>query len=262
MRQTTLIFSIALNGYQWRYRNHLASHRRYAQKHNYHYQVVTKPFFSPLGIECCWLKLTLMHTALLAGYQQVMFLDADTHVHDHCPPLQSILIPTKCIYMAKGYSKRFNSGVMIVSNCQQARDWIHQIIKNRHQPVEPRHDVGWGENSHIISHSEDCQFIKELAKKWNNTNELNLNDYIRHHNHGPLRVGIWNKLFHHLTFAIANKLARLQCAIKNMLTNKVSEDLLVEQTQATLHLYPSFTHRPNLIAARKSTTSINSLFTK
>jgi len=44
MRNKTLVLSIALNGYQWMYRNELASHYQYAQRHGYEHQAVTRPY--------------------------------------------------------------------------------------------------------------------------------------------------------------------------------------------------------------------------
>lgn len=261
-RHSTLIFSIALNGYQWRYFKHLASHRAYAQKHDYHYEVVTKPFYSPMGINCCWLKLTLMYTALRAGYQQVMFVDADAYINDNCPPLNTMFVPEKSIYMAKGYSHRFNSGVMIIRNCLQARNWLKRIITHRHDKVEPQHDVGWGENSHVISHSEGCRFIKEIPQEWNNTSSYCLTDFIRHHNYGPLRSGSFERATHYLMFVLANKIAKLQRLFTKKPKTSRRDDLLFEQTQKTLHNFPNFCHRAIIESPQDTSSSLNSRLAK
>ncbi|MFQ3288857.1 MAG: hypothetical protein ACI93V_001077, partial [Alteromonadaceae bacterium] len=72
MSNKTLIFSIALNGYQLLYRHCINSHRAYAKKYGYEYLVISRPYFTALGVECCWLKLTLMLEALKAGSDTVL----------------------------------------------------------------------------------------------------------------------------------------------------------------------------------------------
>lgn len=240
MNKDTLVFSIALNGYQWRYRRHIRSHEAFAKKYNYHYQVVTKPYFSKLGIECCWLKLTLMHNALLAGYKQVVFLDADAVVSPICPDINSLLETGKDLYMVKGYSNRFNSGVMIVRNSRTIRYWFRKVLNNRHKPVKPENDVGWGENSHIIEHSKDCSFVKELPQVWNNTYDANLDDYIRHHNFGPLRNGRLDNLLHKSIFFIANRLVKINNQLEKIQGKPTDTNLLISETEKILLIYPCF----------------------
>jgi len=240
MKNETLVFSIALNGYQWRYRQHLRSHEKFAKKFNYHYQVVTQPFFSKLGIECCWLKLTLMHNALLAGYKYVIFLDADAIIQTTCPDISALIETGKDLYMVKGYSNRFNSGVMIVRNSRKVRFWLLKVINHRHNQVKPENDVGWGENSHIIELSKNCDFIKELPHTWNNTYDLNLNDYIRHHNYGPLRQGILDNLVHKTIFCIANRLVKVTLFLNKAQHKPQDKDLLYTETKMILLIYPCF----------------------
>lgn len=255
----TLVFSIALNGYQWRYRNHLRSHAQFAKKFNYHYQVVTKPFFSKLGIECCWLKLTLMHNALLAGYKHVIFLDADAIVQENCPSISSILETGKDLYMVKGYSNRFNSGVMIVRNSRKVRYWLLKVINNRENRVKPDNDVGWGENSHIIEFSKGCSFIKELPQVWNNTYDINLADYIRHHNFGPLRNGRLDNLLHKTIFCVADRLVRINNFFTKIQCKPVRKDLLFIETKQIIALYPCFSKCVLALAPRKKSMISTSL---
>lgn len=240
MKEDTLVFSIALNGYQWRYRQHIKSHQAYAKRLGYHYQVITKPFFSSLGIECCWLKLTLMHIALTSGYEYVVFIDADAVIKPCCPPIEEVLEVGKHLYMAKGYSNRFNSGVMIVRNCRLIRHWIEKVIANRANSVDKASNVGWGENSHIIQFSRGCRFIKELPLRWNNTSDPRLNDFIRHQNFGPLRTNFWDNLLHKVIFCLADRLAKLANLPHPAKHQFANERLLIEETQLILRLYPSF----------------------
>jgi hypothetical protein len=240
MIKNTLVFSIALNGYQWRYRQHLASHLRFANKYNYHYQVVTRPFISKLGVECCWLKLTLMQAALNAGYHHVVFLDADAFVQAECPAISSILRANKYLYMAKGYSSRFNSGVMIVKNNAKIRAWLTQVIDSRNHSVKADNEVGWGENGHIIEHSHHCDFIYELPQVWNNTYSTSLVDFIRHQNCGPLRTNLLDNLFHKVIFSLAHRSEILVKCIALTLRLKRPKVTLLSETEKILAIYPHF----------------------
>jgi hypothetical protein len=243
MENKTLVFSIALNGYQWMYRKQLKSHRQYATKHQYVHQAITRPFLTTLGVECCWLKLTLMREALLCGYDTVLFLDADTQVNDNCPALNQITQGNKYIYMAKGYSNRFNSGVVLVKNNIKTMHWLNQIIDARHHTVKKENDVGWGENGHIIEMSKGLSCVAELDQRWNNTYDYNLNDYIRHHNCGPMRTRFIYKIFHRAIFFLS---ARFQALLNfsNRFNNKPDTDLLTHETTTILSIYSDVFPKP------------------
>jgi len=240
MESKTLILSIALNGYQWMYKKELASHSRYAQRHGYEHQAVTRPYISELGVECCWLKLTLMRAALLSGYDNVLFLDADAMVNPNCPSLACVFQSGKYIYMAKGYSKRFNSGVLIARNSEQTITWLTRIINARFNPVEKQNDVGWGENGHVIELSKGQNFIAELDQKWNNTFNYQLNDYIRHHNCGPMRTGFIHNFFHKIVFFLS---ARLLAYIdrNHLVPEQQVESVLTLETNMIISIYPKLT---------------------
>jgi hypothetical protein len=238
MRNKTLVLSIALNGYQWVYKKELKSHGQYAHKHDYEYQAVTRPFVSLLGVECCWLKLTLIRTALLSGYDTVLFLDADARVNPNCPPLINIFQKNKYIYMAKGYSKRFNSGVLIARNNVQTIEWLTCVINARVNKVQKENDVGWGENGHVIELSKGINFISELDQKWNNTFDYQLNDYIRHHNYGPMRTSVFNNFFHKVVFFLSSKLLTFTHKDSLKPDKKSQENLLTHETHKILSIYP------------------------
>ncbi|MBA6350090.1 hypothetical protein [Colwellia sp. BRX8-9] len=238
MSNKTLVLSIALNGYQLMYNKELATHKNYAIKQGYYYQAVTRPYISKLGVECCWLKLTLIRTALLSGYDTVLFLDADTVVNDNCPALKTIVEDKKYIYMAKGYSNRFNSGVLIALNNKRTITWLTSIIDSRLARIQKINKVGWGENGHVIELSKGVDFIKELEQKWNNTFDYDLSDYIRHSNCGPMRTSIINNLFHKIVFSLSARI--LAFVHRKQLTSvkACNEDDLSRETNIILSLYP------------------------
>lgn len=241
MATKTLVLSLALNGYQWTYRKQLKTHKEYAKRQGYVYQAVTSPYFSSLGAECCWLKLTIIRAALLTGYERVLFVDADASINGDCPTLNDVITQDKFIYMAKGYSGRFNSGVLLITNNADAIDWLDRVIASRGQPVKAENSVGWGENGHVIELSKGIDFIKELDKKWNNTSDVMLDDFIRHTNCGPMRKSITERLFHWAVFVISARIAYGNKAKNLDLLNRNNSEVLMKETSNILSIYPNIT---------------------
>lgn len=240
---TFLIFDVALNGYQKLYQTHLASHQRYAERVGATYISVTKPYLSLLGVECCWLKLCLMLHALKSGYEHVLFLDADAHVNEHCPDIRETLTTDACLYMANGYSKRFNSGVMLTQNCHEIQRFLAQAIATRQQPIPLEDSVGWGENGHLIHLAKQVDFIATLDHKWNNTYDNQYQDYIRHFNYGPMRQKMGKNVVHKILAATSRTVNKL---FKQALADDYTQwqqQLLQHETQAVLAHYPNFSRR-------------------
>ncbi len=237
MSQNVLVFSIALNGYQWLYGDCLASHEAYAKRHGYQHCTVSKPAITSLGVECCWLKLTLMLEALSTGYDLVLFVDADAYINNLTPCLAHAIRPDKYLYMAKSYSNRFNSGVILVKNSLIIQAWLTSVINSRHEPIKQENDVGWGENGHIIQYAEGCTFLSTLNRRWNNTYDPNLNDYIRHFNFGPLRQNTFLNLIHKVLSRLSKTYSRLFTFFNGASSdNKALKDL----TRKVLINYSSF----------------------
>jgi hypothetical protein len=166
MKNNVLVFSIALNGYQWLYKDCIASHKRYAERNGYAYQVVTRPYATSIGVECCWLKLTLMIEALDSGYDAVLFVDADAYIQTHTPKLSSVLLPNKYVYLAKSYTGRYNSGVILLKNHNKVRRWLNSIIIARNQPISAKNDVGWGENGHrVFTTLSVCHYLRQSLEQ-------------------------------------------------------------------------------------------------
>ena len=240
MTNNTLVFSIALNGYQWMYQKELDSHHQYAQKFGYDYQAVTRPYFSSLGVECCWLKLTLMRSALVSGYQSVMFIDADAMVQPNCPPIETLFEKNKHLYMAKGYSNRFNSGVLVARKNKLVTHWLTRVIESRMKSVLDENSVGWGENGHIIEFSKNCSFICEIDQKWNNTYDLHLTDFIHHPNCGPLRTGWFNNLMHRIIFCLSYRILTFINTVKFFKKQRKFDNILDYETYKITRIYPNF----------------------
>lgn len=216
VKKRLLIFSIALNGYQWLYQDCLKSHARYANKIGADYVKIDRPHFTRIGTECCWLKLLLLKQALLNNYDLVLFLDADTEVQDITPDIREVVTPDKHIYMALGKTKRFNSGVILLQKSTQATDFIDEVLASHGCPLSKQDDVGWGENGHIIQAVKGNQWVSELPVEWNNSWQPQLTDYIRHYNHGIMRNQIKSHRFFNLIHQYLAKTTRSINRINNV----------------------------------------------
>jgi len=239
-----LIFSIALNGYQWLYRDCLLSHQTYASRIQADYVKVQRPLFTSVGNECCWLKLLLLKEALQHHYEYVLFLDADTEVKISAPDIRTQVRDDKFIYMAKGETARFNSGVLLLKQSWQAQQFVEQVMLSRSEPLAPVNDVGWGENGHIIQQAQNNPWIQEIDQRWNNTWQPELADYIRHYNHGIMR----NQKSAHRWMNLAHRaLAKTSRAINRSLAREPlaqqtipSDDRLLKLLMVTRHYYSRY----------------------
>lgn len=235
----TLVFTVALNGYQWLFKENIAHQRAYARQHGYDFVAVTRPSFSRLGLECAWLKLSLLANAL-RRYDTVMYVDVDAAIKPSAPPLDSILEGDKYLYMAHGYSGRFNSGVIIARKSEDLHSGILGMIDSCEVPPPVEDSVGWGENGHVISYAKTKAFVKILPKQWNNNSDVDLDDFIRHYSMGPLRplykARTINKVLYHV--------ARIYVAIARRLLNLTFQPNLRSSlsclTQDAVNLYPVF----------------------
>ena len=181
--KNTLVFCVALNGYNQIYRQCIDSHKNYAKQHGYQYVLIDHPNDSITAT--VWLKIPLLIQALNKGYDWVAFIDADCHINPHTPPLQSLEKKDKSLYMAKGFSGNINSGVIIAKQCVQVRTLLQQIFDNCNRSLP---EADWGENGHVIHYAQNWAGLSILDRHWNNNAEPDLQDYIRHYSAGgPMR---------------------------------------------------------------------------
>jgi hypothetical protein len=182
-----VVISMGFNGYQWKWRAAIQSHEAYCRKHNYNYVFVRKPAFTPLLMECAWLKLPLIISALSAQREWVLYLDCDAVISDDCPRIESVEELNKSLYMVNGFSGRVNAGVMLIKNDPPILQLLKEILANALSPIPPEDDVGWGENGHVIHYVKTFPGLKILGTEWNNNQNPQLKDYIRHYSAGPMR---------------------------------------------------------------------------
>jgi hypothetical protein len=180
----TLVFSIGINGYGWAWSSCVRSHRKFAKHWSFDYACVDLPWtVSPT--EAAWLKVPLIIRALEVGlYRWVLFLDADTRVRYDSPDFRCVATTDYDVYMAHGHSGRLNSGVIMVRSSERSLDFFRAVLSDCENTV-PSEDAAPYENGHIIKHGKANPVVGLLERRWNNTAERTLVDYIRHFT-GPM----------------------------------------------------------------------------
>ncbi|MGH1540591.1 MAG: hypothetical protein ACRBHB_09225 [Arenicella sp.] len=208
-QQQPVLFSVALNGYHWVYRDCIESHRVYAKRMGYEYHCISRPHVSKLGNECCWLKISILLRLLRNDTSSVVVLDADAMISERAPSFDKVLAATEHLSMARGVSGEYNSGVMVIKNTDQTRHFFKQLLLRQGIKLGPDDPVGWGENGHIIDMLKTMPLASELPLTWNNTFNPSLQDYIRHYSNGPMRTSAIKRLFHRLLSSTTSKLTKL-----------------------------------------------------
>jgi len=177
MPPKVMVFSVAVNFYERIFRRNILSHKRYATRNNYDYYCFNGGKIVDVSV-AAWLKIALIKEWLALDYDLIMFVDADCHINDHAPEVFAILKPDKSIYLAKGFSGRVNSGVMIVLNTIDSNKFITTLLDNCEKNVE---GADWGENGHVIYYSVNSPWLEVIDRRWNNNTHLTLDDFIRHY---------------------------------------------------------------------------------
>ncbi len=182
-----LMFTIALNGYGTVYSRCVASQQKYAEQHGYDYFAIRRPRGLVSPDVSSWVKIPLIRHAFEVGYRWVFFIDADCQLQEGAPPVESIELPGKSLYMATGYSGRVNAGVIIAKNTPESNEFLSNVIDNAAVEM-PEDDKALYENGHVIHYSKDQPYLQILDSKWNNNRDPALQDYVRHYSAGgPMR---------------------------------------------------------------------------
>ena len=172
-----MVFSVAVNFYEKIFHRNIVSHRHYAARNDYDYYCFNSEQILDVSV-AAWLKIVLIKEWLALDYDLVMFVDADCHINDSAPKVLEILKPDKSIYLAKGFSGRVNSGVMILLNTLDSKQFIATLLENCEKNVE---GADWGENGHVIYYSVNSPCLEVIDRRWNNNTYLKLDDFIRHY---------------------------------------------------------------------------------
>lgn len=184
-----VVLNVHTPRYRRLFRHALSSQRAYAEKFGYSYR--SEALRREDAATAKWRKLELVEQ-LLETHGSVLLLDADCFVLRSAPDVRSELVPGKDIYMARGRSGRYNSGVMLVRATDPGMEFVQRIVRGRFtMEIEAENRVSAaGENGHVIQLSKSPDFaplIAELDVRWNENKDEGKQAYILHLVTGPLR---------------------------------------------------------------------------
>ena len=245
---STLVFSIALGGYERLFGKCIRTHRAFCKNYGYKYILANRTPGILQPMEAAWLKIPLIILALENHWDWVMFIDADCEIRPFCPPIESVIKHNKSVYLVPGYSGRPNSGVIIVRQHPDALTFFRAILKNADRSV-PEEDRALYENGHVIYYSKQNSTVEILNRRWNNNAEFKQESFIQHYSGGPLRsfyLSTPDARFWNLMLRIYRKGIRLISKVINKKRSTVGEDSLVNRlaqyTKFYKEHYPSFMH--------------------
>jgi len=179
---SVLIFTVGQNGYASTWRKCVLSQRRYAKKWGFEYIAVTRPLSVPEPALSAWLKVPLTLAALRAGYEWVVFLDADCEISESAPDFRDGLQPDGAVFAAAGRTGRFNSGVIFTRNGAAAESFFGSLYSSVTDIIseEDRARLKY-ENGNFIHIARKLNSVVTLDLGWNNSFDPDLDDNIRHY---------------------------------------------------------------------------------
>ena len=248
-----LVFSIALNLYDTVYQANIESHRRYAARNGYHYTLVRRPFGLTVR-DSVWLKIPLLEAALNAGWDWVLFVDADCELREIAPPVSSVDCHDASVFLARGFSGNVNSGVIIAKNTSGGADFFARVWQAADTQV-PEQD--WGENGHVIHFAKNFRGLSILDRRWNNNSDPQLADFIRHYSAGDCMRALY-------AFGWSGHAARHASRVLQKLFKSIGKthstslvERLGELTLKVASLYPSSFAQPGCDENRRYATLVN-----
>ena len=132
-----------------------------------------------------WAKLPLLRQAL-GRREWVMVIDVDCLVTEQAPAFPEVEQDDRSLYMARGHSGRFNSGVIIGRRDVRVLDLLDEMVAASDAPLPASDQAPW-ENGVVIHYTHGRSFVGELGRRWNNTIAPTQGDYVRHWT-GPMRA--------------------------------------------------------------------------
>jgi len=196
---STLIFTIAQNGYSTAFLQCIKSQRKYAQDLGANFVAITEPKRVPDTSLSAWLKIPILLHALESGYDWVGYIDADCQVQKRAIDFREHLNEVgPGIFMAYGRSGRVNSGVIFARKSAEAIGFLHKVLSTITQPIpaEDRASLKY-ENGNVIYVQRNWGGVQILDPRWNNATDSAMQDYIRHYTgqmRSTLRRPLWREL--------------------------------------------------------------------
>jgi hypothetical protein len=182
----TLLFTVALGGYAGYYGPLIQTHQEYADRHGYDHRTISRPLmlFSPH--DAAWGKLVALQEGLGLGYDTVVSLDADMLIRPATPPIDTMLMPDKSIYMATGVSGYVNSGFVVLRRGDPAVEFLRRTLARAGTLAPEKYRTRF-ENGHVIAETIDDPALEVIDQRWNNSVDRDMDDWVHHYTSGLKR---------------------------------------------------------------------------
>lgn len=181
----TKILCVADNEYCKKYKPCIDSQKKYTEKFNYEYVLISGKKESRNWKRS---KIDELITLLETTTDDVLLIDADCLIKDSCPELTAF-VNDQSIYYANGKSGRLNSGFLYFKNNTNSLNFLYDLKEKLNFKV-PRgkgyYVTKEGENGHVIWIKDEYEksnklIFKEISKKWNCTSPaLKAEAYVLH----------------------------------------------------------------------------------
>jgi hypothetical protein len=187
------VVCFAVGSYLQRWRACIDTQRKYCEKYNHQYHLITEPYGE---LHPKWQKFDYVKRLLCEESGHVFLIDADAEITDIAPDFSELVekLPEFDIFSVLGRSKRPNSGVVLFRDSKDscATKFLIDCIENRGMRVPAQDFVTpEGENGHFIYFLRQEAYrgkAHTLPRSWNNTlPPPRSEDFVIHYNAGPMR---------------------------------------------------------------------------
>jgi hypothetical protein len=147
-----------------------AHHQAYCDRHGYEYRAEISVHPSYNIMQGGWAKIEMLRDALSQGYEQVIWLDADTMIIDLQSELTDAIIHGKigaCWHRIPQLN-HWNVGALYISNCLETREFIDSWL------ASPNPQDGWNEQSVFNRMARASRTVVTLSDKWNSTLDVSM----------------------------------------------------------------------------------------
>jgi hypothetical protein len=166
-----VVLCIASNNYKLKYLPCIESQKRYCNRMDYTYKLVSGADDSRNWKRA---KIEELCSIINATNDDILLIDGDCYIKDNCPPID-FLKQDKSIFYVNGKSGRLNSGFLYFRNNDYSKDFLVELKEKLNCDL-PR-DQGYfvtskGENGHIIWVQNEWtksgkDIFQEISFHWN-----------------------------------------------------------------------------------------------
>jgi nucleotide-diphospho-sugar transferase len=145
-------------------------HRAYCVKHGYDYdaEISIHPVYDIMNGG--WAKIEMIQDALRSGYDNIIWLDADTLIIDTSVPLVDAIQQNKigvCWHRIPQL-EHWNVGALYISNAVETRAFVDEWL------ATPNQYDGWNEQGVFNRMARKSKTVVTLSDKWNATLDVSM----------------------------------------------------------------------------------------